>query len=126
VAVSAHWATRLETRLIVLKGALHSKENNMMEKRPDRLANTLNKRQLSQNLVPEEIIDVCSDDETIEGYVKCCYCGEKLADGALLDHIIAVSKSVDHFFSYFDFFHFCEGAAGAKTAVFRKDISCCF
>jgi hypothetical protein len=74
-----------------------------MEK--NELANTLKKRQPSQDLVPEKIIGVCSDDELIEGYVKWCYCGEKLADGALLDHIIAVSKSVEHFFHYFRFFH---------------------
>jgi hypothetical protein len=61
------------------------------------LANELRNRVRKTNIVPEEVLSSVPDVDIIEGYTKCCQCGEVWIAGKELERLIVESNSAEDF-----------------------------
>lgn len=62
------------------------------------LADELRQRQYAYGKVERYLIDALTDDEMIDTYITCSGCGEKQAEGEMLEQAIAAAMNADHFF----------------------------
>ena len=63
------------------------------------LAQELRKRQYALGEVPGEMIEALSDDEMIDSYITCSYCGEQQVTRRQLRKAIFMAKDADGFFN---------------------------
>jgi RNA polymerase-binding transcription factor DksA len=61
------------------------------------LAQQLRERQYKLKFTPKSIIDALSDDQIINSYVTCSFCGESISEEQLAKAIHQASKA-DEFF----------------------------
>jgi len=66
------------------------------------LAQELRERQIRAGYIPENIINLLSDDKIIDSYITCSQCGEKDITDDMLDLSIKRAKNTDNFFDIID------------------------
>lgn len=66
-----------------------------MEKQ--QLARELRERQYQAGFIPREHIDFCSDDQMIDCYIKCSYCGKYWVNESQLKVAIRMARNSEEF-----------------------------
>src|ERR1700693_3423326 len=80
----------------VLNALVSAGKEVLMEKH--QLAKELRQLQYDKGIVEKRMIDACSDNEIIDGYITCSRCGEKKVNEQDLETAINIAQNANQFF----------------------------